>query len=434
MAKRYPARRGFRELDDEFLAADNAGQFVRGRAGVGTCKMDRRLFLAGAAAAAAGLGAVALQKKLRVAIIGCGRMGQYFAEVYRRLPNTELAAIAEWNDERRPVVGKRFGVDALFKDVNAMLKDFVPDIAAVVTPTKFMKEAVIKCAEAGVRGVSTDKPIAARLSDADEMVDACRRNGVIFAGGNLKRARWEVQQTAKRLRSGEFGRITGAAIHGFGGEISGGGCQHLSVLRLLTDAEVDEVIAWGDPPEALRQKDDEGLNINGQMRLSTGIDCQVFGVSPPDVDGRRRIGVDVWTEEDLVRWPWSVPQIFKGRDAKGARKEIDPNFPAFPGAHVYGEPPLNESIAYLVSSIQSFISAVNTENESELFISGHDLRQALEIAIACKQSALLGNVPVKLPLKDRSLTLFPRPYRWLGGDATGSVQSVEDAAGNKQAP
>ena len=57
-------------------------------------------------------------------------MGQFFAEVYRRFPDAELTAIAEWNDERRPVVGKRFGVKALHKDVNSMLKEVVPDIAA----------------------------------------------------------------------------------------------------------------------------------------------------------------------------------------------------------------------------------------------------------------------------------------------------------------
>ena len=51
---------------------------------------------------------------------------------------------------------------------------------------------------------------------------------------------------------------------------------------------------------------------------------------------------------------------------------------------------------YLISSIRSFIDAV--EKGTELFISGHDLRQALEIAIACKLSAQLGNRPVKLPL------------------------------------
>ena len=396
--------------------------------------INRRIFLAGTAAATAAASTLrsataAAGKKHRVAIIGCGRMGQYFAEVYRHFPDTELTAIAEWNDERRSVVGKRFGVKALYKDVNAMLKEVVPDIAAVITPTKYMKEAVIKCAEAGVKGVSTDKPIAARLSDADEMVDACRKNGVIFAGGNLQRAKWEVQQVARRLHSGEYGKISGAAIHGFGGEISGGCCQHLSVMRLLTGAEVEEVLAWGNPSEALQKKEDAGLNINARFRLTSGIDCQVFGLYNPYGDAVNRSGVDVWTTDDtLISWQWGVPKIFCGVDTKGARKEIDPNYPPFPWPDAI-IPPLRETDDYLISSIRSFVKAVETQDESQLFISGDDLRQALEISIACKQSAVLGNRPVQLPLTDRSLALLPRPYRWLGGDQTGNIQTLEDASG-----
>ena len=90
----------------------------------------------------------------RVAIIGCGRMGQYYAHVYSELPNTEIVAIAEYNDDRRRAVGERFGVKALYKDVSSLLDEVVPDIAAIITPTKWFKEAVIACAEAGVSGVS----------------------------------------------------------------------------------------------------------------------------------------------------------------------------------------------------------------------------------------------------------------------------------------
>jgi len=396
--------------------------------------IKRRHFLAGAVAATANTlrpAIAAAGKKHRVAIIGCGRMGQYFAEVYRRFPDTELTAIAEWNDQRRPIVGERFGVKALYKDVNEMLDHVVPDIAAVITPTKYMKEAVVKCAEAGVKGVSTDKPIAARLSDADEMVDACRSNDVIFAGGNLQRAKWEVQQVAKRLNSGEFGKIVGAAVHGYGGEISGGGCQQMCVLRLLTGAEVEEIIAWGSPPEALQQANDNGLNIDGRMRLTSGIDCQVFGLSKANGATENPNGVDVWTEDTLIRWQWGVPKIFRGMTKQGARKEIDPNFSPFPWPEVLA-PPLRDTDDYLVSSIRSFVDAIDARDESQLFISGHDLHQALEIAIACKQSALLGNQPVKLPLSDRSLTLLPRKYRWLGGDQTGKSQSDEAASGKSE--
>ena len=73
------------------------------------------------------------------------------------LANTEIVAIAEYNDDRRQAVGERFGVEALYKDAESLLNDVVPDIAAIITPTKWFKEAVIACAEAGVRGVSTDK-------------------------------------------------------------------------------------------------------------------------------------------------------------------------------------------------------------------------------------------------------------------------------------
>ena len=146
----------------------------------------------------------------------------------------------------------------------------------MVLPGKYIHDAVLAAVEAGVRGVSTDKPIGAVLADVDEMVDACAEAGIVFGGGNLQRAMTSVQQAANRLQAGEFGEIVGASVHRYGGEISGGGCQHIAVLRRQTGAEVTEVIAWGEPTEALQQESDEGLQINGQFRLSNGITDPVF--------------------------------------------------------------------------------------------------------------------------------------------------------------
>lgn len=347
--------------------------------------------------------------KHRVAIVGCGRLGQKYAECYSTYPDTEIVAIAEHNSDRLKVVGERFGVRALYPDANSLLRDIVPDVVAVVTPTKYYKDAVIACAEAGVKGVSTDKPIAARLSDADEIVDVCQQRGVVLSGGNLQRAMNEVQEAARRLRAGEYGKLIGASVHRWGGEISGGGCQAISVLRLLTDAEITEVIAWGSPDEAIASETDEGLIINGRFTLSNGIECPVFGMDTA------RGGVEVWSEEALVSWVWAPPEIYVGFDEKGARVKIDPAYGPYEWSEFY----------YMTGSIRAFLAAVETG--SELAISGHDLRQALEVAIAAKLSAQMGNVPVKLPLEDRSLTLYPRPYRWLGGDVTGRPQTVEEA-------
>ena len=241
------------------------------------------------------------------------------------------------------------------------------------------------------------------------MVDACAERGIVFAGGNLQRAMNEVQEAASRLHNGEFGDIKGASVHGFGGEISGGGCQHISVLRLFTNAEVKEIVAWGTPPEALAAETDEGLIINGRFRLTNGLECSVFGTPTPCR------GVDVWTDECLVRWDWNPPEIFKGYDQHGNRIRFEPNYSPYPW----------HEFSYLTGSIRSFLAAVDGNRHP--WITGADLRQALEVAIAAKLSATRNSAPVNLPLEDRSLALYPRPYRWLGGDATGRPQSLKEA-------
>ena len=349
---------------------------------------------------------------LTVAVIGCGRMGQQYATVYATRPDTELVAIAEANPERRRAVGERFGVSRLFAGAAELFAAVVPDVAAVVLPVRYIKDAVLAAVAAGVRGVTADKPIAATLADADAMVAACERRGIVFGGGNLQRARADVQEAARWIRRGDFGAVTGAAVHRWGGgEISGGGCQHVSVLRLLVDAEVAEVVAWGQPAHKLaEEEDDAGLAIHARFTMSDGLSVPVFADETP------HSGVDLWTDAALIRWEWDATTIYAGSDAAGRRVPLQRPF----------TPVEYPRFSYLGTSIGSFLDAVRTG--SELWISGHDLRQALEVAIAAKRSAALGSVPVALPLKDRGLTLRPRAYRWLGGDVTGSEQSLADAS------
>lgn len=407
--------------------------------------LNRRDFLAHSVATAAiasglnpqQLSAFSGQSKLKVAIIGCGRLGQQYAEIYRALDQTELVAIAEWNPERRKVVGERFGVKALFRDAEALLKEVVPDLVAIITPTKFMKDGVIACAEAGVKGVQTDRPFAAKLSDADQMIETCKKRGTVLAGGALERANWQVEEAGRRLASGELGQRLGAAVHSYRGEILAGGTARILVLQHFTEATVDELIAWGNPIESLSDEaTDYGLSINGLFRLSSGLECQVFG----NESTAPHRGVEVWTENGLVRWDRHgepLTQIFHGFDSKGRRKEVDPNYRPWSWESVAKElEPFLYKLGmrgserdYILGPITSLIDAVSKGIPPR--ISGETQRHALEVAIACKLSAKLGSEPVKLPLADRSMALYPRPYRWLGGDVSGRPQSAVEAAGKK---
>ena len=352
--------------------------------------------------------------KHRVAIIGCGLLGQNYANVYTTYPDTEVVAIAERNPERRKSVGEKYGVEALYPDVHALLKDMVPDIVAVVTPTKYYKEAVFACVEAGVKALSTDKPIAATLSDADEMVELCESRGVVYAGGAMLRALPGIQDLARRLRAGDYGELIGASIIGWGAEISGGGCQDISVLRLLADAEIEEVVAWGthrDAPywseEVVARNSDEGLITNARFRLSNGLECTVFGAPSPLPDEGRppHRGTDVWSQDSMVRTRWAnPPEAYKGFDANGVRVRDERPLTPFE----WGQ------FVHVGGTTRSLLARLETG--SKLWVSGHDMRQSLEVAIAARLSVQLGSVPVKLPLENRSLTLYPVPSRWVGGD------------------
>jgi hypothetical protein len=59
------------------------------------------------------------------------------------------------------------------------------------------------------------------------------------------------------------------------------------------------------------------------------------------------------------------------------------------------------------------------DTSEEAVCSGHDYRQALEIAIALKQSAQQDHRRISVPLEDRSLRILPHPYRLRGGDVAG---------------
>ena len=72
-----------------------------------------------------------MTEKYTVAIIGCGRLGQHYAEVYQTLPNTEVIAIAEYNPERRKAVGERFGISALYQDAETLFRHQSPDLSLI---------------------------------------------------------------------------------------------------------------------------------------------------------------------------------------------------------------------------------------------------------------------------------------------------------------
>jgi hypothetical protein len=181
------------------------------------------------------------------------------------------------------------------------------------------------------------------------------------------------------------------------------------MMRLLTGMEVEWVEGWVLPPEQWQ----EGWNLPpgvqaleidcpayGRLGLSGGIVCEV---PMPRPDLRPSCRVSVWGENGQV-WAVSPKSVLvQGRGATST-----PVYPALLDA------PRPDSYTLV---IEGLMRAVDTG--SEVACSGHDYRQALEIAIALKLSAQQDHQRVHLPLQERGHRIFPRPYRLYGGDVVG---------------
>src|SRR5512133_573308 len=76
----------------------------------------------------------------------------------------------------------------------------------IATPNCYHKEQVITAARAG-KHVLVEKPIALSVPDAEEMIAACRANGVRLMAGYMMRFHAHHQRLKAMIDSGELGQV-----------------------------------------------------------------------------------------------------------------------------------------------------------------------------------------------------------------------------------
>ena len=238
----------------------------------------------------------------RVGVIGAGLKGTQHARAYQLDPRTEVVAVAEKDPEVLELFRRRFGLERSYTDYREMLANEQIDIAAPILPSTVIPEVVLASVDAGVKGIFCEKPMCVTLEQADGMVEACESKGVHFASGDAERnydALWNARAV---IESGEIGDVLSFRTYGGLGEIWGGGCQFLSVMRMFAwDAEVDWLTGWVeiDP----WQNNDQGMA--GSIHFENGIDAYIY-MRPGDVKG-----MEVLCEDGYLYYDWHQARIFK---------------------------------------------------------------------------------------------------------------------------
>ncbi len=137
---------------------------------------------------------------LPVGVAGVGSLGQHHARLYAALPEARLVGVFDVVPERAAEVAARCGTRA-YRSLDSLLADV--EALSVVVPTPAHHEIGMAALARG-RHVLVEKPIAATLEEAQALVAAAGRAGVLLQPGHVERFNRALRAAAPYLASPVF--------------------------------------------------------------------------------------------------------------------------------------------------------------------------------------------------------------------------------------
>ena len=117
-------------------------------------------------------------------------MGRSHVSAYVTHPRTELVAVCDLRREALEEFRETWDDltnTAIYSDFGNLLSNEKPDIVSVVTGDHVHADLTVTAAESNVQAIFCEKPIATTLEDADRMISACARNGVLLSVDHTRR-------------------------------------------------------------------------------------------------------------------------------------------------------------------------------------------------------------------------------------------------------
>ncbi len=138
--------------------------------------------------------------RLPVGVAGVGSLGSHHARLYASLPDARLVGVYDPVEARAAEIATRYGTRA-YPSLDALLAD--AEAVSVVVPTPAHHEVGLAALARG-RHVLMEKPIAATLEEAQALVDAAGRAGVLLQIGHVERFNRALRAAAPYLAEPRF--------------------------------------------------------------------------------------------------------------------------------------------------------------------------------------------------------------------------------------
>jgi predicted dehydrogenase len=166
-----------------------------------------------------------IMQTYRIGIVGCGGISSHRADdsplfgsnpwsharAYAEIPACRVVAVSDVVKESTDRFTKTWG-DVwddvhTYTDHREMLANEKLDIVSVATPDNKHADIVVDVANAGVKGMFCEKPLATKIYDADRMIKAIEDNHVVVNVDHTRRWNPMFHEARNLIRDGKIGTL-----------------------------------------------------------------------------------------------------------------------------------------------------------------------------------------------------------------------------------
>lgn len=181
----------------------------------------------------------------KTAVIGVGYLGQYHAEKYASLPESQLIAVCDIDEERALKIANKYNTQA-YTDYTQLVDQV--DAVSIATPTSHHFSIALFFIQKGVH-VLIEKPICTSVEQAEQLIQAAHQHNVLLQIGHLERfnnALTEIKPHLHHPRFIESTRVAPFKLRGSDVNVILDLMIHdIDLIQSMVDASITDIQASG---------------------------------------------------------------------------------------------------------------------------------------------------------------------------------------------
>ncbi|GHV56642.1 oxidoreductase [Bacteroidia bacterium] len=144
--------------------------------------------------------------KLKIGVIGFGRMGQSYVDELLKNPLWELAYICDTSKEARIMAAKMAPEIPVIEEEDQIFMDPAVDVVGLFAMADSRSTQILKAVRAK-KHILAEKPVAATIEEEWDILSETERSGLMITVNLFNRNAWYHKDIIDFIRSGEIGNL-----------------------------------------------------------------------------------------------------------------------------------------------------------------------------------------------------------------------------------